>query len=128
MTIFEQIQNSPEGGTAGRDGRGIPSTGYFVGGHGDAVVFGAGGELPSDLEYRVNEWLRSCGAPYIGWWTDEETGKLYLDGSDWIETEFTASQLGRLRKEIAIWDIANRRELRFAYVEGEGVSPVPDGE
>lgn len=118
-SIFRQITESPEGGTVAQDGRDNPDGGFFVGGHGDPVVFSAGAGFTPDLERQVTHWLRTCRAPYVGWWTDEETGKLYLDGSDWIEAEFTASQIARLRHEIAFWDIGNEREIRLAYVEGE---------
>lgn len=119
MDIFQQIIESPEGGTVGRDGRDTPDHGFFVGGHGQPIVFSAGAEYTADLERQVNDWIRKSNAPFIGWWTDEETGKLYLDGSDYVESEFTATQLGRLREEIAVWDIGNERELRLAYVDGE---------
>lgn len=119
MNIFDHIKASPEGGTVGREGRGTPQYGFFVGGHGEPAVFSAGTEFTPDLERQINDWVHKSNAPYVGWWTDEETGKLYLDGSDYIESEFTATQLGRLRKEIAIWDIENERELRLAYADGE---------
>ena len=119
MNIFEQIQASPEGGTVGRDRRETPDHGFFVGGHGEPAIFSAGAEYTPDLERQVNDWVGKSNAPYVGWWTDSEDGKLYLDGSDWVESEWTATQLGRLRKEIAVWDIGNERELRFVYVDGE---------
>lgn len=119
MGIFQAIQDNPEGGTFGRDGRDIPEHGFFVGGHGVPIVFSAGPDFTPDLKRQVWDWVNKSNAPYVGWWTDQETGKLYLDGTDWIESEFTASQLGRLREEIAIWDIGNGRELRFAYTDGE---------
>jgi hypothetical protein len=117
--IFAAIKSNPEGGTVGREGRETPEYGFFVGGHGDPITFSAGTGFTPDLKRQVSDWIGRSNAPYIGWWTDEETGALYLDGSDWIESQSTAEQIGRLRKEIAIWDIGNERELRFQYVEGE---------
>jgi hypothetical protein len=117
--IIARIMASPEGGTVSRTEREEPTYGFFVGGHGQPIVFSAGSEFTPDLERQIIDWLRKCSAPFVGWWTDGETGKLYLDGSDWIEAQFTAAQVARLRKEIAFWDIGNDRELRVAYVEGE---------
>lgn len=117
--IFEAIKASPEGGTFPLDGRPMPAYGFFVGGHGTPIELSGGTEFTPDLERRVGDWIRKSNAPYIGWWTDSESEVLYLDGADWIESSVTAEQLGRLRKEIAIWDIGNQREVRFAYVDGE---------
>ena len=119
MNIFQAIKDSPEGGTVGLDGRPVPQYGFFVGGHGDPAVFSAGTEFTPDLERQISDWIRKSNAPYVGWWTDSEGGKLYLDGSDYIESEFTAIQIGELRKEIAIWDIGREQELRLVYVDGE---------
>jgi hypothetical protein len=117
--IIKQIIANPEGGTVGLDGRPTPHYGFFVGGHGDPIELSAGVEFVAETQRQISDWIRKSNAPFVGWWTDEETGKLYLDGSDYIESEFTATQLGRLRHEIAVWDIGNERELRFEYVDGE---------
>ena len=61
----------------------------------------------------------TVGAAFLGWWTDEETGKVWVDGTSHHSTEFVAGRIGRRRREIAIFDIERQRSLRLVYVDGE---------
>lgn len=49
------------------------------------------------------------GSGYFGVWHDGHT--FYADGSQWFESFEAARQVARERGEIAIYDIANQRDL-----------------
>ena len=49
----------------------------------------------------------------IGSWTDTETGKVYLDHVEHYWDERIALNLAAVRGEIAIWDVANSKEIRL---------------
>lgn len=122
MNITQQIIENPKGGTVSLEGHELPVTGYFVGGivssliiDEDALAADAQDNIGTFVDYLTD----TVAADYVGWWTDEDTGALYVDGTTWHETEFEAGKVGRERHEIAIYDIARERELRLAYVEGE---------
>lgn len=121
--IASQIIEKPEGGTVALGWDEVPATGYLVGGLVSALII-----EPSDSHRERREMLDefidyvngpTVGAPFLGWWTDEETGKIWVDATTWHATEFEAGRIGRKRREIAIFDIARERELRLVYVEGE---------
>lgn len=80
---------NPDGGTISTAGLPLPTSGYWVGG----APIGS------------TNWL--------GYWRDSETGLYHLDGVDHFNTLGWATLKGRDRKEIAIWDIANGREIRL---------------
>lgn len=122
MDIIEQIISDPSGGTASLRGLELPSTGYFVGGLVSPLIVEDGSSVTSlraDLETFVSYLTDSTDAEYVGWWTDEETGRLWVDATSHHYSEYYAARYGRERREIAIFDIARERELRLAYVEGE---------
>lgn len=123
MNFTQQILDNPSGGTISLEGRVLPLTGYYVGGmvcplilEPDDSPAGQREALDAFIEYLNGP---TVGAPFLGWWTDEETGKVWVDGTTWHETEFEAGRIGRKRREIAIFDIERDRELRLAYAEGE---------
>ena len=113
MNIFDQIKAGPEGGTVHRTGHALPDHGFFVGGHGESIVFSAGVDFTPDLKSRIETWARVSQSPFFGWWTDEETGKLHLDGTDWFTTEEEARRAAEERHELAFWDVSTQRELRI---------------
>lgn len=117
MEIVEQIFASPEGGTASLTGKELPTTGYFVGGLVSPLILGNGPDFTPDAKWDVETFIaylaESTDAEYVGWWTDEETGKVWVDGTDWYSSEVRAAGIGRQRHEIAVYDIANERELRL---------------
>lgn len=119
IDIFNHIADG-EDGTLDTSGADLPVGGYFVGGVGNPLVFNGFEEAnASGALRRLASFLEAQSAPYVGWWTDSDTGKVYVDGTDWYEGEFEAGKAARTRGEIAFWDIARERELRIAYVEGE---------
>lgn len=117
MEIVEQIFASPEGGTASLNGEKLPAYGCFVGGLVSPLILGNGPEFTPDAKWDAEVFVAhlrlNTDAGYVGWWTDEETGKLWVDGADWYSSVAKARVIGRQRHEIAIYDIANERELRL---------------
>lgn len=110
------IIDNPEGGTLDLRGFPLPDNGYFVGGACPPLVF----DSADDMTYvALGAFIGHLRSAYVGWWTDEETGKVYVDGTDWYGTEHVAATVARERHEIAFWDIGAEREIRLRYVEGE---------
>lgn len=50
---------------------------------------------------------------YLGTWIDTETDTVYFDASEHFTDRTEAMRVGRLRNELAIWDIANGEEIRL---------------
>ena len=50
---------------------------------------------------------------YLGIWTDSESGKCYIDLSVWIESKDEAISKGKELNEIAIFDLAEQKEIRL---------------
>jgi hypothetical protein len=74
-----------------------------------------------DLKHVINYWLTENGMngdknawqqwnAYLGLW--EDNGKLYLDISQNITDEKVAVRLGEARKQICIYDCANKRVIK----------------
>ena len=57
----------------------------------------------------VAEWRRGA---YFGIWVDAADATMYLDVSERFYDRETALSAARQRGEIAIWDVANSREIR----------------
>lgn len=117
--LTNQILSYPSGGTARTDGRPTPTTGYFVGGAGRALAFelkdGAlGAAWARDGIQEFLTGIELDGVMYVGWWTDSETGKLWLDTVTWTANYNQAEQWCTDREEIAFYDIARAREVRPA--------------
>lgn len=124
MDFTSKIIEKPEGGTLSLTGDALPVTGYFVGGVVAPLVLERSEVHTRQGREMIDEFIAylngpTVGAAYLGWWTDEETGRLWVDGTSHHSTEFVASRIGRRRHEIAIFDIERERELRLAYAEGE---------
>lgn len=77
-----------DGGTMSVNDSPLPTVGFYV-----------GGSRP--------------GAQFIGWWKDQETSKIHLDWVDCYADETLAREVGAIRGEIAIYDIANAKEIRL---------------
>lgn len=114
--IVSRIIESPEGGTAHLAGWDLPAHGYFVGGAGAVLVFPSPETMDRAL---IRMFCERAQSSWVGWWTDEETGKVYVDQTDWLTAQDLAARAARRRHEIAFWDIGREREIRVAYVEGE---------
>lgn len=91
----------------------LPKHGYFVGGNGEPLIFGSAEEANRSASLKlIMEFVDRTEARFIGWWTDEETGKVYVDGTTWHADYDEAERLCRERGEIAFWDIERQREFR----------------
>lgn len=119
VRIFNDIADGKDG-TLDTMGYDLPAHGYFVGGQGEPLVFESAEEanLPGSLN-RIARFVEDTEARFIGWWTDKETGKVWVDGTTWHIHRTTAFHAALQRGEIAFWDIKRDRELRLAYAEGE---------
>jgi hypothetical protein len=122
-SIADKIMNSPSGGTISLRGEDLPKTGYFVGGLVSPLIIPSPLEFAPDAKWEIEVFVsyltESTDASYVGWWTDDETDNLWIDGTSWHPTELLAGNVGRERREIAVYDIAGQREVRLAYTEGE---------
>ncbi len=112
-----RIQENREGGTVHLSDEGpLPTTGYFVGGVVSALIIEPSEFDTEEADQMVQSfliYLKSQNlAPYVGWWTDEETGKLYVDATTWYRHYDVAESACRSRNEIAFYDIARGRSFR----------------
>lgn len=102
--IFAAIENGETGGTFNRDGKALPTSGYYVG--------GAVKPLVNPTRAEVEAFVEIVGADYVGFWEDSETYALYIDAVDHVHTDRAALRLSELRGEIAYWDIRANDEIR----------------
>jgi len=112
------LDHSDEGYSVNAENE-VPKSGYMVGGYVPSLV------LAGPYEYRVyhttDAWLtrnwhffsEGLGEYFAGVWTDQETGKIYIDISRNIESLDEAIAVGLNFNEIAIWDVENNREIRL---------------
>ncbi len=87
-----------------------PKSGYMVGLHNDM----GGEEAVHDLgeltpQHIADHRARAQGDYYQGGWAHD--GKAYLDRSVNVQDHDQAVEMGRKHKQLAIWDIANSREV-----------------
>lgn len=113
--VRRSIDNQPAGGTlALEEGLGLPRYGYFVGGAGPLLVFQSEDMLREHWE-SVGSYVAAViagGHQYVGWWTDPETGKVYVDCSTWHPDVFQADQQAMRRGEIAFYDVEGACDVK----------------
>lgn len=98
-----------QGGTVSMLGQELPTHGYFVGGVVEELIF----ERFVDIDGpEVIRFVDTNPSEFVGWWVDEETGKIHIDAVEWYERSERALYTARGRGEIAVWDVANSREIR----------------
>lgn len=120
-TLAQQIMDTPAGGTHRVDGHAMPTDGYLIGGIVSPLISETDGTFVDDnLPHFLAYLLDTVEAPYIGWWTDEETGLVYVDGTTWTASYNHAEALCRDRGEIAFYDIKRGRSFR-PVITTEGV-------
>ncbi|QMP84457.1 putative DNA endonuclease VII [Streptomyces phage Dagobah] len=109
------IDNAPAGGTVALDGvLSLPTHGYFVGGAGPLLVFQSEDMLRESWGI-VESFVSSMtvhGHRYIGWWTDPETEKVYLDCTTWHPDMYQADRHAMRRGEIAFYDVEGRTDIK----------------
>lgn len=112
--VRHAIDNEPGGGTRALSGGPLPSWGYFVGGAGPLLVFQSEDRMREHWGM-VESFVSAVyvhGYEHIGWWTDPETGKFYLDVSTWHESAITADQRADERGEIAFYGVEEQDSLK----------------
>lgn len=130
LAVVNTIIDNPEGGTFRLSGEALPTTGYFVGGRVSALIIeGDPRGYREEIEFFV-EYLSTLGADYVGWWLDEDTGKIWVDCSDWFRDYETAERICRGRGEIAFYDIERQRSFepspaRHGVISGVGQDGKP---
>ena len=121
-----RIDNHPAGGTLTLSGElGTPNHGYFVGGAGPLLAFQSEEMLRENwkaVESYVSAMI-SSGHQHLGWWTDPETEKVYLDCSTWHPDMFQADQHAMRRGEIAFYDVEGDRDIKTGST-GVGEPPA----
>ena len=121
--IVEAIESTEPGGTfsLATEVPDEPADGYFVGGQDlTSLVFRRKDARKAQVVRQINDFVSRLNTSFVGWWTDPETGKVWLDGVEWYLSHDVAASVARRHGELAFWDIARQRELRLAYyVDGE---------
>lgn len=117
MNFTEQIIASPEGGTVSLTGDPLPAVGYFIGGVVAPLILGPQELDTAEGREMIDTFIAylngpTVGALYLGWWTDEDTNAVYVDGTSWRSSYEQAETLCRTRKEIAFYDIERQRSFR----------------
>lgn len=117
IEIFNSIASGADGTLDTIEVYDLPTTGYFVGGHGKALVFESFEEANKSTALKqIIEFVEDREARFIGWWADSETGKIYVDGTSWHADYDEAERVTRERNEIAFYSIADQREFRPVIV------------
>lgn len=114
--VVQHIQRNPGGFSITTQGK-TPTGGYMVAAPGrtkivsESDISGPGGHRLIEQYARENaDALRQPGA-HLGGWTDQSTGKTYLDISHNIKDRDRAVSAGVKRNQISIWDVKNGREI-----------------
>ena len=116
--VRHHIDNAPEGGTLSLLGHSVPTHGYLVGGAGPALVFRNEADLRDHWEI-VEDYVTGVvhhGHQYVGWWTDPETGKVYLDCSTWHAEAASADAHAVKRGEIAFYGIERGADVKTGSI------------
>jgi hypothetical protein len=111
--LYDLIIGAPAGGTTHliMPDAIQPKHGYFVGGHGPCLVLPSMEHLTRELADSFASHIRT---DWVGWWTDSETGKIYLDAVQWYPFRVDAEREARYAGEIAFYDVANDSDVRLA--------------
>ena len=72
------------------------------------------------------DYLSSRPKLHLGGWINAEEGKVYLDLSERFETQEEAEKAAIEHKQIAIWDVKNKKEIRINH--GDKRSAEENGE
>ena len=98
-----------EDGTYDKDGNRITRMGGYQIGIWDRPL-----EIPDGsmtLEYMIENLTRTTEE--FGAWTDQQTGKLWVEPCIWIEDLDSALRVARALNQIAIWDWSTMSEIRI---------------
>lgn len=109
--IIKAIQDN-QGISVNIDGN-TPASGYMVARQGYEVKtsFTA---LINDLESFLKDNFKLMATNkdlFLGVWVDGET--VYIDLSEKFQTLYEASAVGKIRSQLAIWDVLGKKEIRL---------------
>lgn len=85
--------------------------GYWVSEYGGVTI---NGELTESAVADAINILDIEAGEYVGVWTDTEDKITYIDRSHHFTKRQTALDLAKYWQQIAVWDCANREEVRVA--------------
>lgn len=100
------------GGTVLSDTLAPVTSGFVVGGRWGAIVIEPGADCRQARESAF-EAVRASGAPVVGWWLDTETGRVWVEAVDVVDTRPKALALAQARGELAIYDLSTEVEVRL---------------
>lgn len=110
---------SDGGSTQSITGAEIPTDGYMVslGGHNgihfDASLLGGVVGYEMTFGFVMARWSELVKPNhFLGFWIDDKTNEVWLDVSEWHTNEYYALAQARERGELAIWSVAQAREIR----------------
>lgn len=106
------------GGTVSVTGHKVPDTGYMVGGYVESLIAPAyildDEHVSYEMIYRfvsTNFTLATKFSMFVGAWIDVSTEKLYIDLSQHFDSLSEAMAVAAFHGEIAIWDLAESKEI-----------------
>lgn len=109
------LARNGSGGTVSLNGLPLPITGYFVGGRIPSLIMDVAeveshGQHVATLQDLIT-FIARAGTPYIGAWRHGD--EIHFDAVNWYAELSMACTVGRIRGELAIWEIHNAREIRL---------------
>lgn len=84
----------------------VPTTGYMTGGAVRELIMS-----PDDDASALSEWVAENSGSYFGCWKNSDTGNYHFDVSEHYDAEDSALLVARARGELAIWSLAESREI-----------------
>lgn len=127
MTLYALAENamkmgirdtiSKGGSTQSITGASVPTDGYMVsesgGYHFDASLLGSVQGESFVYDFVFNHVGLYEEGMFLGFWIDEKSNEVWLDVSQHFSEKSDALDIAALRGELAIWDIAEAREIRL---------------
>lgn len=102
------------GGTVFADTLAPVSTGFVVGGRWGAIVIEPEADCRQARESAFEAVRASCAPGLsVGWWLDTETGRVWVEAVDVVDTRPEALALAQARGELAIFDLSTEMEVRL---------------
>ena len=116
MDITKQIIQNPSGGFSLLSGDGAPNFGCLVGGQVSPLTVDTSvsmtlaqyAETVESIQFFLVYLKNTVGAPFVLWWTDEESDLLYIDGVTWHRGEAEAILTARERRQLDYFDCHTR--------------------
>jgi hypothetical protein len=106
------------GGTYSLNGEQVPTDGYIASRMGAQVIIPLSEFNPMDIIRYVSEQVVSLSmGSFLGAWIDDD--KVYLDVSTHFHYPEHAIRYGFANNQIAVWDVAGKREIRLQEIDPE---------